>query len=480
MRASVVLSLLIAVVTASLFGTAPAASGDQTPSGSRVGALDPSGATQLAATLWSKRYTRPGNDFATDLGVSPDGSKVFVTGRSDGPTSGYDYATVAYDASTGATLWSKRYTGPGDHSDYASALGVSPDGSKVYVTGSRAGSTGGFDYATVAYDASTGVKLWVKRYNGPGNGGDEARALGVSLDGSEVFVTGISGPLTVYDWDYATVAYDASTGAELWVKRYSVENEIAYATALVVSTDSSQVFVTGYTERRFRGSRYATVAYDASTGAEQWVMRYSGPSSGSERPTALGVSPDGSQVFVTGFSEGSTNPVDDDYATVAYDASTGAQLWARRYTRLGNDIARALGVSPDGSKVFVTGDSEGSATHFDYATVAYDAATGAKLWVRHYTRPGYEGALALGMSPDGSDVFVTGYTEGSTSGYDYATVGYDASTGAKLWVRRYTRLGSDDADALGVSPDGSEVFVTGDSEGSTSGFDYATVAYVTP
>ena len=46
-------------------------------------------------------------------GVSPDGSKVFVTGYSVGSASGYDYATVAYDASTGSELWVKRYDGPG-------------------------------------------------------------------------------------------------------------------------------------------------------------------------------------------------------------------------------------------------------------------------------------------------------------------------------------------------------------------------------
>jgi Tol biopolymer transport system component len=83
------------------------------------------------------------------------------------------------------------------------------------------------------------------------------------------------------------------------------------------------------------------------------------------------------------------------------------------------------------------------------------------------------------MSPDGSQVFVTGSSEGSTSSDDYASVAYDATTGATLWVKRYTRPGGDYATALGMSPDGSQVFVTGESYGSTSYEDYATVAYST-
>jgi hypothetical protein len=31
-----------------------------------------------------------------------------------------------------------------------------------------------YDYATVAYDASSGVQLWVSPYNGPANGDDGA------------------------------------------------------------------------------------------------------------------------------------------------------------------------------------------------------------------------------------------------------------------------------------------------------------------
>src|SRR5262249_22588589 len=144
---------------------------------------------------------------------------VFVTGPSAGSTSGLDYATVAYDASSGARLWARRYDGPGNGLDAAHALGVSPDGAEVFVTGPSAGSTSGLDYATVAYDASSGARLWARRYDGPGNGLDAAHALGVSPDGSKVFVTGNSAGSTSFD-DYATVAYDASSGARLWARRY--------------------------------------------------------------------------------------------------------------------------------------------------------------------------------------------------------------------------------------------------------------------
>src|SRR5205823_3945643 len=125
----------------------------------------------------------------------------------------------AYNASTGAELWVSRYNGPAKDEDIANALGVSPDGSKVFVTGSSARRTGIPDYATVAYDASSGGALWVRRYNGPGHFEDIATALGVSPDGSKVYVTGVSDGLT--SPDIATVAYNASTGTGLWVKRYN-------------------------------------------------------------------------------------------------------------------------------------------------------------------------------------------------------------------------------------------------------------------
>jgi hypothetical protein len=134
---------------------------------------------------------------------------VFVTGGSNGSTSFWDYATVAYEASTGAKLWANRYNGPENDLDIAYSVGVSPDGSDVVVTGVSWGSGSDYDYATVAYDATVGTELWAKRYNGPGNGYDAAYAVAVSPDGSGVFVTGESAGVSSMS-DFATVAYQVA------------------------------------------------------------------------------------------------------------------------------------------------------------------------------------------------------------------------------------------------------------------------------
>lgn len=122
-------------------------------------------------------------------------------------------AARAHAGGSGTQLWVSRYNGAGNGSDGATSVAVSPDGTRVFVTGSSETSTPsvehpGFydDYATVAYDAANGAQLWVKRYNGPGNGTDLAPSLAVNPAGTRAFVTGAS-EASRYNTDYATIAY---------------------------------------------------------------------------------------------------------------------------------------------------------------------------------------------------------------------------------------------------------------------------------
>ena len=225
--------------------------------------------------------------------------------------------------------------------------------------------------AARATPAAPGAQLWVARYNGPAGKQDGARSVAVSPDGSTVFVTGSSdgGPAT--GWDYATAAYSAVTGRQLWVSRYNgPANMFDAARSVAVSPGGARVFVTGYSVGRTAGNAYATVAYGAAAGRRLWVSRYNGPANSSEA-SSVAVSPAGTTVYVTGDSLRLT--ARDDYATVAYGAAAGRRLWVSRYNGPGNgeDTASAVAVSPAGTTVYVTGTSDGGTAEFDYATVAY-------------------------------------------------------------------------------------------------------------
>ena len=79
------------------------------------------------------------------------------------------------------------------------------------------------------------------------------------------------------------------------------------------------------------------------------------------------------------------------------------------------------------------------------------------------------------VAVDGSNnVIVTGYSAGSGSGFDYATIKY-SSAGVPLWTNRYNGPGNGDDTAAAVAVDGSDnVIVTGYSSS-----DYATIKYST-
>src|SRR5437773_1323406 len=138
---------------------------------------------------WVARYNGPGNLDDGAHAIAGDSSgNVYVTGGSHGSGTDLDYATIKYD-SAGQEQFVARYNGPGNGWDRAAAIALDSS-ANVYATGQSLGSGTGFDYATVKYD-SAGQEQWVARYNGPGNGEDDAVAIASDSSGN-VYVTGQS------------------------------------------------------------------------------------------------------------------------------------------------------------------------------------------------------------------------------------------------------------------------------------------------
>lgn len=376
--------------------------------------------SQAAEAVWVQHYDGPGNDLdvATAVALDTNGN-VFVTGYSTGSGGDYDYTTIKYSGA-GVPLWTNRYNGPGNGGDQAHAVAVDTNGN-VFVTG-NASSASSSDFGTIKY-SNAGMPLWTNRYNGPGNNADGAGAIALDTSGN-VFVTGYSLGVKIGNvdpsFDFATVKYSGA-GVPLWTNRYDGPGHgDDYPFALAVDS-SGNVIVTG----RARGGNfwpdYATIKYSAA-GVPLWTNRFNGGGDALDEAAAVAVDTNGN-VFVTGQSWGSGG--NSDYTTIKYSGA-GVPVWTNYYNGLpsGDDYATAMALDSSGN-VYVTGYSFRSGPGWGYGTVAY-SGEGVPLWMNWHSGPGVTIGLAKGsVAADGrGNVFVTGYSPGIDSGYDYLIIRY--------------------------------------------------------
>jgi uncharacterized delta-60 repeat protein len=372
-------------------------------------------------------------------------------------------------------VWVARFNGPHNGGDSAQAMAIDSSGN-VYVTGGSAVSDVTPDYATVKYD-SDGQQQWVAYYTGPGNNADFAEAIAVDASGN-VYVTGESYDASGANPDYVTIKYNSS-GQQQWVARYDGPAHQHERASGIAVDGSGNVYVTGWSwgSEQF-GDDYATIKYN-SAGQEQWVARYNGPGiSMNSEDYARGIALDDSgNVYVTGESFGSGT--ERDYATIKYNPA-GQQQWVARYNGPGNGTDAAYAMAVDGSgNVYITGASIGTTfPDFDYATIKYNSA-GEQQWVARYNSPGNGDDGATRLAIDGSgNVYVTGQSLDPITNYErYITIKYN-SGGQEQWGASYSGPYNGPHLPLGIAVDGSgNVYVTGQSAGPGFADDYATVKY---
>jgi hypothetical protein len=173
--------------------------------------------------VWERHYNGPGNgdDEGRSLTVN-DSGYIYVTGYSTGVGLTLDLTTIKY-APSGDSLWVRRYDGPGGGTDQGWRVAVD-QGGNVLVAGTSTQVAGERDYTTIKYSAS-GDLLWMRHYNGPGNGRDVAYALTLDQE-ANVYVGGssridTSTTPTGYDKnDFAMIKYSPA-GDTLWLRRYN-------------------------------------------------------------------------------------------------------------------------------------------------------------------------------------------------------------------------------------------------------------------
>jgi len=152
------------------------------------------------------------------------------------------------------------------------------------------------------------------------------------------------------------------------------------------------------------------------------------------------------------------------------------EKWARRYTR---GFATAGALAPSGGRAFSVGsvsDNPNGTYRTEMQTVAYDVASGNRLWVAREAGPTDDWTM-LGrnvvISPDEKVVYAFATVfQGPGSAKDklrnLVVAAYDAATGARLWRKTYDgpAKAQDDAWAAAVSPDGDHLYVAAAATGS--------------
>ena len=161
--------------------------------------------------VWKKAYDSGSHliDEAVDVAVDGDGN-VTLVGYSQTSTTGLDWVVISYRPD-GTRRYVQRYDGPAHLTDAPAKMLLDSAG-RVYVVGYSTSAANGSDAMLIKYSA-TGARLWAKRFNGSGNGADNALALR-ARPGGGVYVAGSTtsiGP----DQDALALAY-TSAGTRLW------------------------------------------------------------------------------------------------------------------------------------------------------------------------------------------------------------------------------------------------------------------------
>lgn len=381
--------------------------------------------------VWSDTYDSTGREnTCTTLAVASDGS-LAVAGSTD-PSPGFqEFLILKYDAA-GNRLWTRRYTGSelgGFGNAQIADIAIDSAGA-IYATGragSPSGSNSGFDYLTMKLDAQ-GTLEWTARYEGIEHPwGDIPRRI--ALDGSGyVYVTGtwLWEPSTPGDSDYLTIKYDTA-GAQVWERRYSGPgNGDDDANALGVDDDGN-VFVAGDSPNAKGDSDLHLIKYDPN-GTALWEGRYDGPAGGADAAFDLTISQSG-EVSVTGTSWGgdAASETQFDIVTLTYGAN-GDLRWIDRFDTNEqpslNESGQSITLDACGS-VYVTGGYWGS----DLITLKYDE-DGYRAWVARYDGPGSNSDWGKSLVVDEySNVYVTGFSWDQD--FDWATIKY-AQEGSDL------------------------------------------------
>ena len=232
----------------------------------------------------SSQHDRP-----QGLAFKPDGSQLYVVGRTSGKVFQYSLST-AFDITTASV---SRSFDVSPQANSATGLAFKPDGSQLYVVGLvsdevfQYGLSTAFDISTASFSQSFSVRSQDAVPTG----------LAFNLDGSQLYVVGEEN-VNVYQYGLST-AFDVSTAT--FSQSFDVSSQDATPEGLTLKPDGSKLYVVGSSNENVYQYSLST-AFNISTASFSQSFDVS---SQDASPQGLVFKPDGSHLYVVG--EGNDN-----------------------------------------------------------------------------------------------------------------------------------------------------------------------------
>ncbi|MEP7128204.1 MAG: SBBP repeat-containing protein, partial [Chitinophagales bacterium] len=325
---------------------------------------------------WLRYYDSPTheNDKAYDMQRDAVGN-IVITGRTDndpGIASNDDATTIKYDTN-GNLLWTKTYNGAGNGADRGSFVRIAASGN-IYVAG-RTFSGTNQDMLFIKYN-SDGIQQWVKIIDG-GFGNDEIRAI--AIDNNEnIYATGISAGATD-SADFITMKYSPS-GDQLWLKRYNGAGNGGDFGEAISLDPSGNILSAGYSDGDNSAAinfDIVTIKYDAG-GNELWKNIKNGTSNLDDIADALLTDQFGN-VYVAGHTNsGTITDANFDITVIRYNGD-GTEEWQTFYNSASDTLDEPNTLMLSGNDLFVAGSSWQNGQQRDMILIKYGSVTGIDL-----------------------------------------------------------------------------------------------------
>jgi len=341
----------------------------------------------------------------TGVFFKPDGLKMYIIGQLGDDVNEYDLST-AWDITSASYLQnfsvSVQDTNP-------QGIFFKPDGLKMYVVG----ETGD---AVFSYTLSTAWDLSTASFDYPTEGyfsiaAQETIPTGVFFkpDGTKMYIIGYLGD-DVNEYDLST-AWDISTAS--YLQNFSVAAQEISPQSIFFKPDGTKMYVIGSVGDDVNEYDLST-AWDISTAS---YLRNFSVAAQETNPTGVFFKPDGTKMYVIGFTGDDVNEYD---LSTAWDISTASYL--QNFSIAAQETTpTGIFFKPDGTKMYVIGSVGDDVNEYDLST-AWDISTASYL--RNFSVAAQETSpQGIFFKPDGTKMYIIGQSGDAVWQYSTGFVG---------------------------------------------------------